>query len=188
MMNSGQIVFFNGTSSSGKTTIAEALQQGLSEPYMHVSVDGFFNLYPEKFLEPKNEEEVLMLVELVPRVVSGFHRCVSALAKAGNHLIVDHVLQEDEWLHECIKYWGGLDVLFVGVKCPLEIAEQREKERKDRDPGTARYQFNRVHSHGLYDVELDTSILSVEQSVAKVLESIHNKPEKPAFQILAAMF
>lgn len=38
-MNKGHIIFLNGTSSSGKTTIAKALQEKLAEPYMYVSVD-----------------------------------------------------------------------------------------------------------------------------------------------------
>ena len=187
-MENGKIIFLNGTSSSGKTTIAKVLQEKLPKPTMLVSLDGFFYLYPERILTPKTQEDAVLLSSLIPRVVSGLHGSVSALARAGNDLIVDHVLQEDAWLKECIEAWAGLDVLFVGVKCPLEIVEQREIQRGDRDAGTARYQFERVHAHGFYDVEIDTSIFSADECAERIIASLQNRPRESAFQKLSASF
>ena len=187
-MKKGNVIFLNGTSSSGKTTIAKALQEELAEPYMYGSVDDFFHLYPEKFLSPTSREEAVVLARLVPAVVSGFHRSVAALAHSGNNILVDHVLQEEGWLKECVENWQGLDVLFVGVRCPLEAAEQREKERGDRNLGTARYQFNRVHAHDLYDIEVDTSTSNVDECVSRIMELINHRPTRYAFQELAARF
>jgi chloramphenicol 3-O phosphotransferase len=185
-MENGLIILLNGTSSSGKTTLAKALQMELAEPYMYISLDEFFHLYPEKYFSPTNQAEAALLARLIPAVVSGFHRSAACLARSGNNLIVDHVLQESEWLKEIVENWAGLDVLFVGVKCPLEVSEQRERERGDRDPGIARYQFERVHAHGLYDIEVDTSTLSVNECVSKITALIDHRPAKQAFQELAA--
>jgi chloramphenicol 3-O phosphotransferase len=184
-MKSGHVILLNGTSSSGKTTIAKVLQEKLTEPYMYVSIDEFFSLYPKRFLSPTSQEDANVLARLAPAVVSGFHKSVGSLAQSGNNIIVDHVLQEEEWLQECIENWAGLDVLFVGVKCPLGEAEHREKERGDRNIGTARYQFERVHRHGLYDIEIDTSILSVDECVERIMEFINHKPASYVFQELA---
>lgn len=114
-MKTGHVIFLNGTSSSGKTTIAKALQDKLPEPYMYVSIDDFFSMYPERFLEPTSKEEDDVLARLFPAIVSGFHMSVASLAQSGNNIIVDHVLQEDGWLKECVENWVGLNVLFVGV-------------------------------------------------------------------------
>jgi chloramphenicol 3-O phosphotransferase len=187
-MKNGHVIFLNGTSSSGKTTIAKALQEKLTEPYMYVSIDNFFHMYPERFLRPTSREEAIVLEHLVPAVLSGLHRSVASLARAGNNVLVDHVLQEDGLLKECVENWVGLDVLFVGIKCPLEVAEQREKERGDRNIGTVRYQFERVHIHDLYDIEIDTSLLNVDECVTRIMELISNKSKAPAFQELAAKF
>lgn len=180
-MARGRVIFLNGTSSSGKTTIARALQERLPEPYMHVSVDGFFYLYPERFWNPTRQEDAVALARLAPAVVSGFHRAVAALAEAGNHVIVDHVLQEDGWLSECVERWARLDVLFVGIRCPLEVLEQREAGRGDRDVGTARYQYDRVHAHGVYDVEVDTSVQDVDECVGRILEALERGDAPRAF-------
>lgn len=187
-MKNGYVIFLNGTSSSGKTTLAKALQEKLTEPYMYVSLDDFFHMYPERFLSPTSQDSAIVLDRLIPAVVSGLHRSVASLAQSGNNIIIDHVLQEDGWLKECVKNWAGLEVLFVGIKCPLEIAEQREKERGDRNIGTARHQFDRVHAHDLYDIELDTSVLKMDECVARILAWINNKPKEFAFQRLAAEF
>jgi chloramphenicol 3-O phosphotransferase len=187
-MKKGLVIFLNGTSSSGKTTIAKALQDKLEEPYMYVSVVDFFHMYPEKYLNPTNQDEAIILSHLIPTVVSGLHKCVASLAQSGNNVLVDHVLQENGWLKECVENWKDLDVLFVGVRCPLRIAEQREKERGDRNIGTAQYQFERVHSHGLYDLEVDTSVLDVNECVTRIMALINNTPKKLAFQELSIRF
>jgi chloramphenicol 3-O phosphotransferase len=181
-VENGRVILLNGTSSSGKTTIAMALQEKLLPPFMYVSIDNFFHLYPEKLLNPTTQEEVEIISALVPSVISGMQRCVAALAQSGNNVLVDHVLQEEKWLKECVDTWTGLEVFFVGVKCPLEITEKREKERGDRTIGTARYQFKRVHAHHLYDIELDTSLLTVQECVTRVIDLLQNKPEELAFQ------
>ena len=183
-MKNGQVILLNGTSSSGKTTLAKALQEKLAEPFMYVSLDGFFHLYPERFLNPTSQQAADLITALIPAVISGMHRSVAALAQAGNNVLVDHVLQEDKWLSECVEAWAGVEVLFVGVKCPLEITEKREKKRGDRTIGTARNQYERVHAHDCYDVEVDTSVLSVEECVARILELMKNKPEESAFRKL----
>jgi chloramphenicol 3-O phosphotransferase len=155
---------------------------------MYVSVDDFFHMYPEKYLNPTNQDEAIILSHLIPTVVSGLHKCVASLAQSGNNVLVDHVLQENGWLKECVENWKDLDVLFVGVRCPLRIAEQREKERGDRNIGTAQYQFERVHSHGLYDLEVDTSVLDVNECVTRIMALINNTPKKLAFQELSIRF
>ena len=187
-MKNGQVVFLNGTSSSGKTTIAKALQEKLSEPYMYVSIDNFFHLYSDRFLNPTSREGAMRLARLTPAIVSGLHRSVAALAQAGNNVIVDHLLQDAGSLEECVEQWRGLDVLFVGVKCPLKVAEQRERKRGNRNIGTARYQFEVVHAHGLYDLEIDTSKLTVDECTTRIIELVNEKPKESAFQELAKRF
>ena len=50
-MSKGKIIFLNGVSSSGKTTVAKELQARLSEPYCWLSVDSFIDTISKRFLE-----------------------------------------------------------------------------------------------------------------------------------------
>jgi len=75
-----------------------------------------------------------------------------------------------------------------GVKCPLQVPEQREAERGDRNIGTARYQYDRVHAHGLYDVEVDTSVLDIDECVKTIMEALEQERLPRAFSQLRQKF
>lgn len=47
-MEKGNIIFLNGISSSGKTTLEKVLQDSLQEPYFRISADAFFTIAPQK--------------------------------------------------------------------------------------------------------------------------------------------
>src|SRR5262245_27586947 len=66
------------------------------------------------------------------RLVRGMARACAALAAAGNHLIIDHVLLEANVLADLVEALSPFEVLFVGVRCPLAVAARREQARGDR--------------------------------------------------------
>ena len=185
-MAKGNIIFLNGTSSSGKTIIAKTLQQILDETYLHCSVDSFFEmLLPEKYISPDgtveiSKEDFETLQALIPKVISGMHHCIPALASEGINLIVDQVLQSPAWLNDCVDLLADFPVLFVGAQCPLEGLERREQER-DREPGLARRQFDVVHAHKVYDVEVDTFTHSPMECAVQIEEALHNSHPPMAF-------
>ena len=45
----GKILFLNGTSSAGKTTLSKGLQQALPECWRHVALDQFRDGLPDKY-------------------------------------------------------------------------------------------------------------------------------------------
>lgn len=172
-------IWLNGASSSGKSTLAFALQEALSDNHLIASVDRWTGMLPERSFVSKD----VFVRDLEP-VVHGFHRSLVALLDAGNSLIVDHVLRNPKWLAECIQLLAGYSVLFVGVHCPIEVLNERERERGDRDPGLAGRHLRTVHSHGAYDVEVDTSTLSVNECVERILEAYASPPRPSAFEQL----
>jgi len=178
----GNIIFLNGTSSSGKTVIAKALQQILDEPYLHYAVDSFLDMLPSMSGSPDgfSEEDVETLESLLPKIISGAHQGIATFASEGINLIVDHVLQDPHWLKECVNLLVDFPVLFVGVHCPLEELERRERERA-REQGTARWQFDRVHAHGIYDVEVDTSSRSPTDCALQIKNALKDVHSADAF-------
>jgi chloramphenicol 3-O phosphotransferase len=153
---SGKVILLNGASCSGKTSIAKALQGILLEAYLHVSLDTFTEMLPERIFTPGHMDEDL-LVEESPKVVCAFNRALPVIAKAGNNIIVDHVLQHRRWLEECVEALIDLPVVFVGVKCPLRVLKKRESERKDRISGMVKYQYAQIHKYAIYDLEVNTA-------------------------------
>ncbi len=48
MKKSIQIIYINGPSSSGKTTLAQALQQEFDVPFLHIGIDRVIGMMPNK--------------------------------------------------------------------------------------------------------------------------------------------
>ena len=69
-----------------------------------------------------------------------------------------------------------LPVLMVGLRPPREIAERREQERGNRGPGGAPAFYDLVHRHVIYDLELDTSLLSPEECARQIKASLDDNP------------
>jgi chloramphenicol 3-O phosphotransferase len=199
----GKVIILNGTSSSGKTTIAHALQEALAEPYLCLGIDTFITMMPERYasLEPSDDPAVTTFVTrtdaagpwvelkigtVARRVSHSMYWAVAALANRGNNVIFDDVMTEPDFLQEAVMALRHLHVLFVGVRCPLAVAEERERERGDRLAGMARGLLDRGHGHVTYDLEVDTAQLSVEQCVEAVLRGLESTGRTSAFQRLSA--
>ena len=148
----------------------------MDAPYLHVPIDSFEDMMPgrDRFGEPGSPE----WQSLFNRTLSGFHHSVAALAAAGSNLVVDHLLiqgvEPQNWLAECLDLLAPFTVYFIGVHCPLEELRRREQERGDREEGQAERQLGHVHRHGVYDLELDTSVLSAEQCALKIKELVEH--------------
>lgn len=195
-MRFGHIILLNGTSSSGKSTLAKALQTVLPEPYLHIGIDTMVFALPKRYLYPPLWQEVFkytwpaegsdasLVIEAAPlghQLMSGLHHTVAALAQTGNNVIVDHVLLDPKWVQECATVLGSFPALFVGVYCPLTVVEERERDRKDRTLGQARAQFDKVHAHGIYDVTVDTSVAMAEECAAQIMARI--QPHQPSMAL-----
>ena len=191
MITPGKIIILNGTSSSGKTSIIRALQEILEEPLLDAGIDRFIWMLPKRYLYRPLWDEVLGLAteagSVGQRLISGMHQTIAALSKTGNHVAVDHVLVEPEWLQECTKLFHPLPAFLVGIHCPLEVLEQREAARKDRTLGQARAQIDLVHSHGIYDLEVDTSIYSAEDCARQIKQHLETSIPPNAFKRLYQM-
>jgi chloramphenicol 3-O phosphotransferase len=74
------------------------------------------------------------------------------------------------WLEDLLDALDGLEVTFVGVRCPLDVVEERERARGHRVIGQARGHFDIVHAHGAYDIEVDTSQLSPQEAAQAIAD------------------
>jgi chloramphenicol 3-O-phosphotransferase len=68
----------------------------------------------------------------------GFHRCLPALAAAGNDLIVEHIIEFRACRHDLAVLLADLDVFLIGVHCALDEVDRRERVRGDRRIGEGR--------------------------------------------------
>lgn len=99
-------------------------------------------------------------------------------------------------LPACARQLTGLSVLFVGVRCPLAVVMDRRRATWGVADGTAddgavpeavRLWQQAVHVPGIYDLEVDTSVLSPEECAAVIHQRLADGLPPTAFQRLAAM-
>lgn len=179
-MENGKIILINGSSSSGKTSVVHALQDLLEQPYLEAGIDKFIFMMPERYLDRPLWDDVLGLATKAGQaghhLVAGMHQAIRALSLAGVNVIADHVLVEPDWARQCAELFADLPAYLVGVTCPLEVLETRERSRKNRTLGQARAQFEVIHKYARYDLEVDTSVLSPEECAQKISVRMFEPP------------
>ena len=182
-MEKGKIIFLNGVSSSGKSTLAKTLQARLSDPFYVLANDMFTDdsVAPDKFIE-------IDMDATYQRALKGMYHAVKGFSDAGISTIVDDVLLKEEGydrLGECLKLLHDYSVLFVHVICgSLEELRRREKERGDRGIGQGESQLSQLTPQDTYDITVDTYINTKEECAGKIIEML-NYPEKfTAFKTL----
>ncbi|WP_425352245.1 phosphotransferase-like protein [Agrobacterium bohemicum] len=81
------VIFLHGASSSGKSTVARALQRRIEKPFWHISIDHLRDagvLPTERF-----KRGDFRWADSRMAFFSGFHGSLKAYADAGNDLILD---------------------------------------------------------------------------------------------------
>jgi chloramphenicol 3-O phosphotransferase len=203
----GQIVILNGVPRSGKSSIVAAIQETFEGPWMNLGVDTFKeHVAPPRYspgigLRPGG---VLPDVEdLVPVFFAGLYGSIAAHSELGLNVVVD-VGHHDDYvrprniLAASARRLAGLPVLFVGVRCPIEtIMERRNAGQPGREgvyakgtaanpfPASVRRWQREVHLPGVYDLELDTSLLSPLECAEAIRRRLENGTPPSAFEQLA---
>jgi chloramphenicol 3-O phosphotransferase len=174
----GRIIFLNGTSSSGKSSIAAELVLILDQPCFHMPADAFHAMRSRRETAPAQLDFVL------ERTWMGYHRAVAGMAAAGNTVVMDHILSQEWRLPDCLALFAPEDVVLVGLRCPLPELERRERARGDRPSGLAAKQFKQVHAHGIYDIECDTSTTDPLDCARQIKNFIDHPKSPTAFEHL----
>lgn len=200
--DAGQIVILNGPPRSGKSSIAVAIQARFDGLWMNLGVDHFKQMTPARFqpgigLRPGGERPDLEPVAV--RLYRAMYEAIAAHSRLGINVVVDAVHHDcysvpRRILPACAQQLRGLPVLFVGVRCPVEIAMQRRRATWGDhgynqggavlDPVALWHEA--VHTPGIYDVEVDTSMLRPDECADLIAICLADGPPQPsAFQRLA---
>ena len=197
MPHAGQIVILNGAPRSGKSTVARAVLDAADGAWVNLGVDSSLAGLPRRLrpgigLRPGGEHPELE--DLVVTLSAALYDSVAAHARRGLHVVVD-VGHHDSYsrpldiLAGAARRLEGLPVLWVGVRCPLDVIWQRRRDTWDQDQATAddqllaaveRWQVA-VHDHDGYDMEVDTSTHSPSHCAHSILTRVADGPPGSAF-------
>ncbi len=124
---------------------------------------------------------------------------IAAHSRAGLNVVTDVGHYDGVILADSARRLAELPVLFVGVRCPIEvIMARRNAGQAGREGGYAtgseaepvpapvlRWQ-HAVHIPGIYDLEVDTSELSPDECATAIRRWLETGPAGSAFARLAA--
>jgi len=181
-------IVLNGTSCSGKSSIAAALQEQWPGPLQVAGIDTFLAAQSERFFA--FDGRVVAGFSWVPVTIDGqsafdvvpgplglgmiraSHAYWAACADAGLDQVIDDVWLVPDQPAGLQNALFAANVLWVGVHCPLVVGEQRERERGDRIVGTVRGQHALVHTFRTYDVDVDTSVATSRECAEAILTKL----------------
>ena len=124
--------------------------------------------------------------DLFDRMVAGYIRSLQAMAISGHQVVAESVVMP-RLLDLHLSTFSKTPVTFVGVRCPLDVLLARESARTDRRlvrEGWFRAEYDKVHAHGEYDMEVDSSSQSPDEEVEAILPVVQNPPSPSAFERL----
>jgi chloramphenicol 3-O phosphotransferase len=177
------VIILNGVGSVGKTSTARALQTITAEPFLHVSIDSFIDMLPQRMfghpegltfetIQHQGKPSIIIRTgPVIERAMQGMRHAIAAMAAQGNKLVVDEVVIEMNKAQEYRALLSRFDVRWVGLFAPLDVLEARECQRGDREIGLARWQYDRVHRDMIYDLEIDTTATTPLQNAEKIRDA-----------------
>lgn len=199
----GQIIILNGVPRSGKSSIVAEIQATFDGVWMNLGVDRFMHCTPAQYLpgiglRPGGERPDIE--PLVPILYGALYESIAAHSRLGLNVVVD-VGHHDAYaiprriLFDSARRLSGLPVLFVGVRCPIEIIMERRRNTgwnaeisaDSPAPHPVHLWQREVHIPGIYDLEVDTSTLSPRACAEVIRQRLAAGPAPSAFQRLAAM-
>jgi chloramphenicol 3-O phosphotransferase len=199
MSELGQIIILNGAPRAGKSSIATAIQETCAGLWINLGVDHSMRTTPARVqpgigLRPGGERPDLE--PIVVQLYAALYASIAAHSRLGINVVVD-VRHHDAYsrplgiLPACAQRLHALPVLFVGVRCPLEVIMQRRvatgynSGAAEAPPPVLRWQ-DAVHDPGVYDLEVDTSVLSAQGCAEQIRHRLAGSPPT-AFKQIAAM-
>jgi len=166
----GRIIFLNGVTSAGKTSIVEALQERDDVFFYVVANDLFQEMVGDKFLREdywKYLSEVIIMMYHTAKLYSDM----------GKNVLIDGILVErDEikphyqQLMEILKE-NPLDI--VEVYCPLDICRERNIARGDRYETQSEEQHELMAQNIEYSMRVDTSVHGPEECAEMIVKGLN---------------
>src|SRR5256886_6941352 len=168
----GQIVILNGAPRSGKSSIVAVIQDTFDGPWMNLGVDVFVREVTPKRYRPgmglRPGEDDHELAPLVPSLYAALYDSIAAHSRAGLNVVVDVGHHDAQILADSARRLAGLPVLFVGVRCPIEVVVARPNAGQpgregeyltastSKIPAPILRSQRAVHLPGIYDFVVDT--------------------------------
>lgn len=168
-MRKGKIIFLNGVTSSGKTSIVEALQNRADCYFYVVANDLFEQMIGDRFLQEDYWGHL-------SRVIILMYHTAKLYSDMGHDVLIDGILVERP---EIAPHYRQLaDILadnplsIVEVACPLDICRTRNLARGDRYEMQSDEQAAMMAQGIDYALRVETDKLTPEECAEAIVRAL----------------
>lgn len=169
------LIYLNGTSSSGKTSIALELQKLIPTPVFYFSIDTLLHSLASSDVDAIMGKSLARSTMDWAAIFSGYFSCVATLIKTENQVIADCPVYSQKLADTFSQHLLPLSPrVVVKIECPLEVLEEREKTRGDRAFGVAQGQFKGIHQYLNYDLQIHSHRMTPAESALKIFEFMNS--------------
>ena len=171
-MNKGHIIYLNGVTSAGKTSIVEALQDREDVFFYVVANDLFQEMVGERWLRKDYWKELAQVVLLM-------YRTARLLSDEGHHVLIDGILVERPEFDGHLRRMQGilrdcpLDI--VEVACPLDICRARNIARGDRYESQSDEQVALMAPDIPYAMRVETHLHTPRECAEQIVSALLGK-------------
>ena len=168
-MKNGTVIYLNGVTSSGKTSIVEALRSEDLDFY-YLSDDVFEdNIINTEYDAPDYWEVLAEAVFLM-------HKTARLFSQHGKTVVIDSMLLGNEAFaphyKRVLEIYEGYPLYMVEVYCPLEVCRQRNLLRGDRHETQSDEQAAVMAQNVRYDLRLDTHLQTAKACAQTLLHHL----------------
>jgi chloramphenicol 3-O phosphotransferase len=193
------VIFLNGISSSGKSSIVKAIQHIAPVPFLKFGVDTILDVIPDQYLYhgEKSRQGCHFSVDknmygrtaschsgtYGKKVLETRMKVAKTILNGDLNLIIDEVIWD---VNEINAYYNALEghpLIAVKVLCCRATAQEREFLRGNREIGLANDQFERFESMDLqYDIEINTDKMMSFEAAKQILSVLSDHPFEKRFK------
>ena len=167
MKKLGKIVFLNGLTSSGKTSIVNEIIARKTNLFFVLGFDLFEETLPDWAADVES---------YYSNAIIAMYHAARSLSDQGRDVLIDGLVMEIEGLNfhytTLREIFSGYPLKIVNVYCPLEVCRRRNILRGDRRENQSFEQSKIAETNISYTLSIDTSVHTVQECADLLLSKI----------------
>ena len=168
-MEKGKIIYLNGVTSTGKTSITKALQNREDVFFYALSNDLFEETVGDRYLRADYWKHLWDAIYMM-------YHTAKLFSDMGKNVIIDGMILEKEEFHphyqQILEIFAENPLSIVEVYCPLEICRERNIARGNRGELQSHYQNQYMAKEVIHTLRVNTHLQSAAECAQQIMDSI----------------
>lgn len=167
MSKYGNIIFLNGLTSSGKTSIVNEIVSRKTNMFFVLGFDLFEETIPEWAADTES---------YYANAIIAMYHAARSFSEQGQDVIIDGLIMNIAGLGQhyklLLEIFEGYPLYIIDIYCPLDVCKQRNISRGDRRENQSLNQYQIAEKNIEYVLRIDTNTHTVHKCADLLLSTI----------------